>query len=229
MATYPTSAVNEKESSFTDGIFSIVLNKVPDWIKWIILFPISIFVFGLVYEIFFVVIKAAFKEIFSWNTPLAIQIAQVLPIFFGSFMYIKSGYSIAPKYKKRTSLILLILIGLIMVVSIFNIIAGNEEGRYFDFFKCLVISLGSFIGYYNLPSQKDLLRMYISNQLKKAYSTLGEVGRNKIKGICIEYNDAVSKVDYNYPEFSKQEKENQIEQYIMQMQNEINDVYTQRE
>ena len=71
MATHPTSAVNEKErsSTITDRIFSIVLDKVPDWVKWIILFPLSIVVFGLAYEIFFVVIKAAFKEIFSWNPP----------------------------------------------------------------------------------------------------------------------------------------------------------------
>ena len=142
-----------KEKPFPDAILDIFLEKAPNWIKWCLVLPLSIFSFGAVYSVLTWIIKGCFKELFRWNTISAVKIAQMIPALLGAIIYIRSSYSIAPKFKRQTALITLVLMILIMCSQIseeIHVLSIIPDHTYLDLIGYVFILTGAIIGYLTL-------------------------------------------------------------------------------
>ncbi|WP_188936032.1 hypothetical protein [Puia dinghuensis] len=144
--------VNKK--SLASELINIPLEKAPNWLKWILILPLSILTFAIWFGALSWIIRTFFREIFNWKSQLAINISEMLPAVLGAYFYIHTGFTVAPKYKRASALILLVLLIFIMSGLIFeqiDLLNRANSFQPYELIRYVITCVGTIIGYLYLP------------------------------------------------------------------------------
>jgi len=142
------------KKSLAAELINIPLEKAPNWLKWVLVLPLSLLAFGIWFGSLTWILKTFFREVFNWNSQLAVSIAEMLPAALGAYFYIHTGFNVAPKHKRAGALILLALLIFIMSVQISDQISLlNRIASFppYDLIRYILICIGAVIGYLCLP------------------------------------------------------------------------------
>ena len=122
-------------------------NTKYNWLKWIGILPISLFA-GAVS--FYLISLINSINLFFWvgdKLSMFYLLHYLIPLIancFGAYFYIIAGTSLAPYYKKKTGLILFILL---LIVTLFGFIMSIIRKEYSEMILSIGIIITSFYAY----------------------------------------------------------------------------------
>jgi hypothetical protein len=231
MTFYSSHKGNKKSHLISD-----IVDTLPKWLRWVILLPCSIFAYGAVYSIAFVlqknVLTSGSDQDDLFSVPTAIKIAGIIAAFFGSVVFIKCSYLVAPKYKKGASLTLLIFLLLIAASQISEAIHLVQykfyHFYYFYLIKYLAMSIGAISGWALLPSKQDILNGRLQEYWEKIVASRNYLPKYSYEKAEKAYKyccEDISQVNTMYPELSRKERENKRQQYFNRFERDISEIY----
>ena len=115
------------------------LNKIPDWLRWILFLPVSFFAGFAAYPIIKIINQILFFEETEWF--LGPILLTALSGGWAGFIFVWVGAKIAPKKQFLVSIILLVFIAVISGISLMSkIVLGPTSSISWG---KLLISIGS--------------------------------------------------------------------------------------
>lgn len=132
-------------------------NLVPDWLRWIILFPCSILFCYFFYKSFLLCGKIIHFEPDASHLEITIliSIGNILAAFCAGGVYIYCCNFIAPNNQEKASMILLIIFLLGAVYIIFCIL-WFDQAKYTHSFKYISACIGVILEHIELyPKKKE--------------------------------------------------------------------------
>ena len=134
-------------------------NTKYDWLKWIGILPVSIFTYAVS---FYVINLINSITSFFWDGDkfsMFYLLQYLIPLVancFGAYFYIISGSSLAPNYKKKTGLILFILL---LIITLFGIIMSIIRKEYSDLLLAIGTIISSFYAFKSINEMSQINSM----------------------------------------------------------------------
>jgi hypothetical protein len=126
-----------------------ISNRLTLILRWLAVIPMSLITNIIIYWLF----GEAQSFFYDENSKYVIYVVPLISSFASGIAIISGGVWTAPKYKKETGLVLLVIVALMMG---YGIITKLQRHEYFELSKDVLSVIGSVLGYL-MAGKEDII------------------------------------------------------------------------